>query len=212
MKKQILTQKELTTLAGVIGECEQKTVGEMRLIIAKRSSVTSHVNNTLWLMLLTLSFLLIWFERHDLIYFERWWMWPSLIFGLFILANILSRFEFVQRLFTPRLELHHQVMTRAEIEFHREGLNGTSARTGVLIFVSLMERMAVVLADKGIADKVPVHAWDKVVAKVLEGARSDRFAEKLEDALRECGGYLAAHFPNTGAVKNELSNNVIIKD
>jgi putative membrane protein len=212
MKRQVLTEKELKTLAGVIGECEQKTVGEMRLIIARRSSVTSHVTNTLWLSLLSLSCLLIWFERHDLVYYERWWMWPGLVFGSFIFANIFSRFEFVQRLFTPKLELHHQVMTRAEIEFHREGLNGTSAQTGVLLFVSLMERMAVVLADKGIADKVPVHAWDKVIAKILEGARSDRFAEKLEDALRECGSYLATHFPDSGVVKNELSNNVIIKD
>src|SRR4051812_18642663 len=161
--KQILTQKELKQLADVIGELEQKTVGEIRLMIVKRSSVTGHVHNTLWALLLALTFLSVWFERHDLIYYERWWMWPCMIAGFYILANFLSRFEFVQRSFTPTSDLHHQVLARAEVEFHREGLNQTTAQTGVLVFVSLMERMAVVLADKGIAEKVPLHGWDKVI-------------------------------------------------
>jgi putative membrane protein len=212
MQKQILTQKELQTLAGVIGELEEKTIGEIRLMIVKRSSVTGHVHTTLWALMLAITFLIIWFERHDLIYFERWWMWPSLVVGLYFVAAFFSRFAAVQRAFTSDHDLHHQVMARAEVEFNREGLSGTSAHTGVLIFLSLMEKIAVVLADKGIAEKVPVHGWDKVIAKVIAGAKSGRWAEKLEDALRECGAYLANHFPATGSKKDELSNAVILKD
>jgi putative membrane protein len=212
MKKQILTHQELKRLADVIGEVEEKTIGEIRLMIVGRSAVTGHVHNTVWVLLLAVSFLLIWFERHDLIYFERWWLWPALIVGLYLFANILSRFQFIQRAFTSNHDLHHQVMARAEVEFHREGLNGTLAHTGVLIFLSLMERYAVVLADKGIADKLPVHAWDKVVSKVIAGARSGHWADKLEEAIRECGTYLASHFPPQGLKSNELPNTVIIKD
>jgi putative membrane protein len=211
MRKPILSQKELKHLAEVIGEMEDKTIGEIRVMIVKRSAMTGHVHNTLWVFLLALSFLLFWFERHDLIYFERWWLWPSLVIGTYLVANILARSAFVQRAFTPSFDLHHQVLARAEVEFHREGLSGTKAHTGVLIFLSLMERVAVVLADKGIADKVPVHGWDKVIAKVLAGARKG-WADKLEEAIRECGAYLAAHFPSTGAKADELPNTVILKE
>jgi putative membrane protein len=212
MQKQILSQKELKTLADVIGELEEKTIGEIRLMIVKRSSVTGHVHTTLWALSLAITFLIIWFERHDLVYFERWWMWPSLVLGLYLAAGFFSRFQAVQRAFTSNYDLHHQVLARAEVEFHREGLGGTSAHTGVLIFLSLMEKVAVVLADQAIAEKVPVHGWDKVIAKVIAGAKTGRWAEKLEDALRECGAYLASHFPANGPKKNELPNTVILKD
>lgn len=211
-RKPLLTQAELKTLATLISDLENKTIGEIRLMIVKRSSVTGHVHSTLWALTLALTVITVWFARHDLIYVERWWMWPAVIAGLYIVTGFLSGFQIVQRAFTPTEDLRHQVLARAEVEFHREGLSQTTARTGVLVFLSQMERVAVVLADKGIAAKVPVHAWDKVIAKVIQGAKTGRWAEKLEDALRECGGYLATHFPSTGAKKNELSNSVIIKD
>jgi len=211
MKKAFLSQKELKTLADVIGEVEKKTIGEIRLMIVNRSSMTGHVTNAVWLFLLAITFVSVWFERHDLIFFVRWWFWPEVVVGCYLAAAGLARVKLVQRWFTPTHDLHHQVLSRAEVEFHREGLNGTAAHTGVLIFLSRMERMAVVLADKGIADKVPVHAWDKVIAKVLAGHKKG-WAAQLEDAIREAGSYLAEHFPARGPKANELPDSVIVKD
>lgn len=212
MAKQILNEKEMDRIAEVIGEIEKKTSGEIRVMIVKRSSVAGHVQSLLWCAFIATAFLAVWFGRHDLIFFERWWLWPSIILASYLLAKILSRLEAVQRQLTPARDLYHQVWTRAELEFHREGLSGTKAHTGVLLFLSLMERSALVLADKGIADKVPPHTWDKVVNTMLSGARTGQWAEKLEQALRECGAYLAEHFPAENGKANELPNTVIVKD
>ncbi len=210
--KEILNKAEQERLAAVIGEMEDKTSGEIRLMIVRRSSATAHVQPLLWSLLVAATFLILWYGRHDVVLWEGWWLWPAIVVVHAGIAWALSRFDSVQRRLTPFRDLKHQVEVRAEVEFTREGLTETRSRTGILLFVSLLERQAVVLADKGIAGRVEAGTWDQVIATILEGARSGRWAEKFEVAIRLCGGYLAAHFPQEAGDTNELSNAVIIKD
>lgn len=212
MKAKILNDIELARLAKVIGEMEGQTSGEIRVVIARRSSTFGHVLPLLWSLLLAASFLLIWFGRHEWVFWERWWMWPVIFVITYIFAAALTRLASVQRGMTPSNDLKQQVWTRAELEFHREGLTRTRSGTGILLFVSLLERQAVVLADKGIASKAPAQAWDKVVELIVHGARTGRWAEQMELAIRACGAYLGQHFPPEPGDTNELSNQVIIKD
>ncbi len=209
---QILSELELKRLADVIGEVEEKTSGDIRLMIVKRSAVTGHVHFLLWSILVSLTFLYLWFNRHGLIFWERWWLWPSIVLGQYIFAAFLSRSQVLQRLFTSQRDLYHQVWARAEVEFHRQGLSDTRSHKGVLLFVSLMERQAVVLADKAIADKLPSNIWDQTVKIIIQGARKRKWAEKLEQALLECGSHLKTHFPSQTGKNHELSNTVILKD
>ncbi len=208
---EILNAQELKRLASVIDEVENKTSGEIRLMIVERSAVTGHVGPLLWAVLVSFAVMMIWFWHLELEAYERWWMWPLLMLGLLGVAGWLARFPAIQRRFTSYHDLHHQVWARAEVEFHREGLSHTELRTGVLLFVSLMERQAVVLADKGIAAKVPANTWDGLLKIIVEGASTGRWAEKLDQAVRECGKYLAEHFPPQGPRRNELPNDVILK-
>lgn len=103
------------------------------------------------------------------------------------------------------------VFSRAELEFHREGLDGTKAATGILIFLSLFEHEAVVLGDRAIAAKLDKAVWHEVVQKVLEGGRTRDWRGKLEEAIRMCGDLLTRHFPMQAGDRNELPNHVIVK-
>jgi putative membrane protein len=118
----------------------------------------------------------------------------------------------VQRWLTAAEDLKHQVWARAEVEFNREIAGRTRSNTGILLFLSRMERQAVVLADKGIASKLPPETWSKVVGLIVDGARTSQWAAKFEEALRVCGGLLASHFPQELDDSNELPNQVIVKD
>ncbi|OYZ23565.1 MAG: hypothetical protein B7Y39_04465 [Bdellovibrio sp. 28-41-41] len=209
---QILSDGELKRLAEVIGEVEEKTSGDLRLMIVKRSAVTGHVHLLLWSLMVALTFLYLWLNRHSLIFGERWWLWPSIILSQYIIAAFLSHSQLLQRILTSHRDLYHQVWARAEVEFHRQGLSDTSSQTGVLLFVSLMERQAVVLADKAIVNKLPSNIWDQTVKIIIQGARKGKWAEKLEQALRECGTHLTTHFPSQTGKNHELSNAVILKD
>ncbi len=101
----------------------------------------------------------------------------------------------------------------ARRSFAEHGLARTAGRTGVLIFVSLLERRVVVLADEGIHQVLgPGERWEDVVALALSGIRDGRAAEGLEAAVRRCGEILAAHAPAPRDDRDELHNAVVLED
>lgn len=96
-------------------------------------------------------------------------------------------------------------------EFHRLGLSATQARTGVLLFVSLLERRVVVLGDAGIHQRVGDEHWDATRAALLRGVAKGRVDEGLVDGIRLCGGVLERHFPWTHGDRNELPDRVVVR-
>jgi putative membrane protein len=200
-----LTPQKLEHLGDVIGEAESRTSGEIRLVIVRRSLVAHHAAPMLWLIFIALA--AVFLPLH-----QAWWILPTVMFGALVLAFPLSRWQRMQLWLTPAADIHHAVWARAEIEFLREGLSHTRDRTGILLFLSRLERQAVVLADQGIASKLPASTWDDVVQTILAGARSEDWAPKLAEAIRLCGDHLAQHFPAKPDDSDELSNAVVVKD
>jgi putative membrane protein len=89
---------------------------------------------------------------------------------------------------------------RAAIEqFFARGLTLTKDRTGVLIFVSLAERYARIVADEGIAAKVSNREWQAAVDALTAHMRDGRIAQGFIAAIECCGAVLAVHAPPTGA-------------
>lgn len=199
-------------LANVITEVEKTTSGELRLMIVGRSSRTGHIFPLAFFVIATGSLLYLWYTRHIFILSPNPWLLPVVFAVCGLVAWLLSGLSWIQRRFTPYLDMEAQVWARAELEFHREGLGATQGKTGILIFLSMLEHQAVVLGDKAIAAKLENTVWSDVVKLVLEGARTRRWEEKLEEAIRKCGQLLQQHFPIQPGDKNELPNHVILKD
>jgi putative membrane protein len=96
------------------------------------------------------------------------------------------------------------VQRAAELAFHQLGMVETRGRTGILIYVSLLERRVVVLADRGIHARVAEGTWDGVVARVVEGIRRGQADDGLVEGIRLCGEILARHVPPQPNDPNEL--------
>jgi len=93
----------------------------------------------------------------------------------------------------------------AEAAFTRERVFETRDRTGILVFLSLLERQVVVLPDAGIAAKAPESAWSGVVGEIVLGMKAGRPTEALVTAVRSCGDTLrAAGFSSRPDDANEL--------
>src|SRR5690606_39064631 len=105
----------------------------------------------------------------------------------FLLAYVLARRPSVQRLFIALPDRLLQVQRRAQLEFYEAGLMKTDQRTGILIFVSMMEHQAVVLADRSIAEKVDSEEWLGVIEKLLNGIKRGDAKTGFVDAIRRCG-------------------------
>jgi putative membrane protein len=94
------------------------------------------------------------------------------------------------------------VWNRALQLFHQ--ITPTKGQTGVLIFVSLEEGQAAIVADKGIASKVPSDYWHTPHGMIVKGIRENRHAEGIIEAIEMIAVELAAHFPRQSDDINEL--------
>jgi putative membrane protein len=110
----------------------------------------------------------------------------------------------LRRLLVAADVLEERVHQRARAAFLEEEVFRTRDRTGVLIFVSLFERRVVVLADRGIAARVPNVEWDGVAAAIVAGMRRGEPGRALAEGIGRCGAILAAHVPPRADDRDEL--------
>lgn len=95
-------------------------------------------------------------------------------------------------------------------QFLAQNLHTTRGRTGVLLFVSIAERHAEVIADEGIYAKVPAEVWDDVVHVLVDNIKAGAPVEGFLQAIRLSGALLAEHFPPAKHECDELPNHLIV--
>ncbi|MES3038518.1 MAG: TPM domain-containing protein [Bdellovibrionota bacterium] len=205
-----LSSEEIERVSKTVETAEKKTSGEIVPVIVHSSSPVGHVGTTLFFVFLSLFFIL------DIV-FVHGWSWDQrfessiacLVISAF-LAWFLRRFHYVQRVFVPNHDELRCVEQRAELEFHRQNVRHTHGETGILIFISVMERKAVVLADKAVAELCPRDTWEKMVADLLQNLKAGKWSEGLEKSIHHAGEILAEKFPLQSNDKNELTNHLRI--
>jgi putative membrane protein len=114
---------------------------------------------------------------------------------LFAVVAIIVALRPVRLALTPRGVKRHEVRRRAREIFQSKNLEATRDRTGVLIFVSLAERMAELIADEGIATHVEPHVWDRAMAALAAGLKRNEPGAGFAAAVGLCGDVLAERFP-----------------
>jgi len=131
--------------------------------------------------------------------------------ALFLVTALLVEIPAIHRALTPRRLKRHRVRRRAAEQFLAKNLHLTRERTGVLIFVSLDERMAELIADEGVAAQVEPHVWDKAMAALADGLKRGDPAQGFAAAIGLCGDVLAERFPAKGGDNpNELPDAVVM--
>ena len=140
------------------------------------------------------------------------WILFAVAAASYLLSIPLAKTVWMQRLFVPITDQAFQVEARALLEFYQSKTNQTKEHTGVLLFLSLMERKAVILADEGIAKKLPPETWSKICQELVQGIGSGKTADVLITAIERSGELLAKHFPPTAINQHELSNQLILKE
>ncbi|PZU59407.1 MAG: hypothetical protein DI547_07090 [Sphingobium sp.] len=139
-------------------------------------------------------------------------------FLLWIFCALIVKFLFVRyllaimplrMLLTPRATKGRRVRRRAILLFRAAAEARTRGRTGVLIYLSLDEHRAEILADAAITAKVSPESWGDIMAHLVDAIRADRPGEGLAQAVREVGHVLAAHFPRSPDDFNELPDRLI---
>ncbi|MDX1501600.1 MAG: hypothetical protein R3325_04490 [Thermoanaerobaculia bacterium] len=143
---------------------------------------------------------------------EVWILLPPLIGAAagYLAARVADP---VRRLLVPGELLERRARRRAAEAFVEEQVFDTVDRTGVLILVALLERRAVVLADRGLAERVGEESWQQVTAELAEGMRRGRPGPALAEAVRRCGRLAAeAGLRRRDDDANELGDRIRFPD
>lgn len=114
------------------------------------------------------------------------------------------------RLFlTPTPIKAARVRARAAMAFHLSAQGRTEGATGVLIYLSMAERRAEIIADAAIAAKVTPEVWGDAMHAMLGHFRKDRVADGMIAGVAAVGKVLADHFPRDTKPANELPDGPI---
>jgi putative membrane protein len=203
---------KVENIVQAVRNAELKTSAEIVPMIVKQSAGFGHVPvmvfSFLMLVFLILQILDPVDSRSDYYYFKH------IVDGILLIAGTVffTRLDFVKKVLTTQGDLDTQVAMRAEIEYFEAGLTGTRDSIGILLFVSLIERRAVVLADQGIVAKLPSETWDQVCKILVEGSKRKNMEQAFVDAINTCANLLAPHFPRKDNDQNELKDQLIIKE
>jgi putative membrane protein len=129
--------------------------------------------------------------------------------ALFILFGLLFWWSPLAQRWAPEGVRRDRVHEMALKQFLARGVHLTADRTGVLIFVSLKDRMTEIVADEGIYAKVSPEVWAEADAALLSGIRRGDVIAGFEAAIAVVGGVLAEHFPPRDDNPDELPNRLI---
>lgn len=210
--RNFMKNEDLSTITKTIQEVESKTSAEIVPIIVRQSASYGHVFPLVFFglgfgVLSIVIFLGIAFD------IEHAGFIPLIIlFALMLISLALSTFAHVKRFTTYESDRLLQVERRAMNEFYASKIHKTHGATGILIFISVVERMAVILADHNISQKVKPQTWIHIHEQLVQHLKQKKIGEGFKLAIEACGEIVIPSFPRLTSDQNELHDNLIIKN
>jgi putative membrane protein len=200
----MISESDKTRVADAIRAAEARTAGEIFCVIARHSSDYRLVP-IVWAAAITLLVPL------PLVFLTRW---PATVVYLaqlvaFLVAALALSHPKVRFHIVPRRAKHERAHAEAMRQFFAQGLDKTAHRTGVLIFASMAERYAEIVADAGINEKVAPQVWNEAIDALIAAIKAGRPADGFVAAIERCGAVLAAHFPPGALDRDELPDKLL---
>ena len=189
-------------IAQAVRDIEQGTDAEVVIVVRGRSGSYAHADYLCGAFLAFVALLFVLFAPFD---FHTYWV-PLDVAAVFLAgAFISSRSDWLRRLLTTKTFRTRAARLGAAAMFYEAGIANTHAETGMLVYLSLLERRVEVFADRGILKAVPALKWNQSLFELKKVAHKPE-PEALIKALRELGTLLAANLPATGENPNELAD------
>jgi putative membrane protein len=128
---------------------------------------------------------------------------------VFLLVRLLLGSLSARLWLTPGTTEQRRVRRAALAHFRSAAQGRTAGATGVLLYLSLAERRAEIIADAAIHGRVAPELWGEVMADLLAGVRDGRPGDGLAAAIERIGAVLAEHFPRGEGDVNELPDRLV---
>lgn len=222
LKKLKLTQENFEEIKQAVAGQEVNTSGEIALAIAPESG-----HYSFWELLYSniiaaiVSILFLPMSNKVLAVYESiyWnnvptWLLPSFFlvsyFAVVIICFYLANIPFIDRVIIPNSVKKATVSHRAVRYFSESGVYQTKSNSGILIFVSYLERQVRIIADTGISEKISQDMWNLIADELSEEMKRGNTKSAFINAINKCGTLLAENFPPEEDNPNELPDGLVI--
>jgi putative membrane protein len=219
----LFTEQQRKRVEQAVVEAEAQTSCEIVPVVASASGRYDRPEDIIGLWLAVIAAVSIWLtlprptnESGD------WAGMPLYVGVLAMVASVLvafivgavagSRIGWLRRLFTPRQQMLEEVSSRAREIFFDNRIHHTSGATGLLIYVSLFEHLAVVLGDQEILDKLGQPFLDRLCKQLTAGLHQRNPMEALCGVIAEAGEQLSGPLPRAAGDVNELQDALVLID
>ncbi|MHC4547132.1 MAG: TPM domain-containing protein [Planctomycetota bacterium] len=211
-------------ISRAVAVAERGTAGEIVPVVATASGRYDRAEDLCGLTVALLALIAVWLGFQEVRTEERGWA-PSLVpavglvtvllvvaIGFVLGAALAGRLPLLRRAFLREREMREEVERAAAAAFQQFRVRRTAAATGIVLYVSLYERMVRVVGDDAIAAKLGRADWEGVRDRVLAGLREGQAAEGLVAGIEAAGELLRRHFPVAADDEDELHNELRILD
>jgi putative membrane protein len=200
-----VSEQERKRISTAIRAAEAKTSGEIVCVLAQTSSDTTALPILVAAVVaLALPWLLVAFTAMSV---HRILLLQIVVFFALSLLLCLPRVRVALLPRAARRAVAHRV---AMEQFSLRGIAHKKDRTGILIFVSLAEHYARIIADEGIATRVPQSEWQDAIDALVAHMSGGRIADGFITAIEKCGNVLAANFPRSETSRDELPDRIYL--
>jgi putative membrane protein len=218
-----LSRSDHDEVTAAVTAAEARTDGEIVTVVAQQSDAYHDValHWAVLAMLLVLALLAAWPGLSLAIHDRLGDPWapaaPGELFTLalvllaltFVLFRILLAWRPLRLMLTPPSTKARRVRRRALALFRTAAEKRTRAATGVLLYLSLDERRAELIADESIHSKVAPELWGEAMADLVAEVKAHRPGAGMARAVERIGAVLAEHFPISRDDRNELPDRLI---
>ncbi len=215
LAEKFFTTQEQQEINRTVQRVEQQTSGEIVPMVVSASHAYPEAELTAAAVLagpvaLAAAFIIssiFWWQGEIL------WLFLGGLPLFFFPARLLVRHSpWLLRQFIRRERAEAEVERAAFTHFYAAGLQATQDATGVLIYISVLERRVWILGDRGINEQLPPQTWKESVSRLTAGIREKQQAAALCATIEEIGSLLRTHFPLQQDDRNELSDLIIEKN
>lgn len=110
---------------------------------------------------------------------------------------------------TPGATKSRRIRRRAIAIFKAGAERRTIGRTGILIYLSMGEHRAEIVADEAITGVTTPETWGEAMEALLVEVKAGRPADGIVAAVERVGAVLKKHFPRSSADTNEIPDKLI---
>jgi putative membrane protein len=127
----------------------------------------------------------------------------------FTVALLILKWMPLRVALTPPSTKHRRVRRRAITVFKAAAERRTTGRTGILIYLSMAERRAEIVADEAILKVTDEHTWGEAMTALIAAVKEGRPADGIVAAIERVGLVLAEHFPRSADDSDEIPDKLI---